>query len=316
MRPASQPVEGAVAAPAGSWEEQGQSDVEDRIGPEPGRLRSLRKYWRIFRVSLIERMVYRADFFLATVLRFLPMVTTILLWHAIYAGAGKDRLGGSAAGQPDYSLEEMIAYLLLVHISRMFSSMPGLAYGIARDIRDGSLKKYLLQPIDMLAYLVSYRLAHKAAYITMSALPYGLLFFLCYLHGYFTFSVDGTRLAAYAVSLLLAFVIGFFFEATIGMLGFWFLEVTSLLYVVNTLNFFVSGHMFPLDLLPPAWAALLKALPFQYMAYFPTAVILGKVQGIDLVYGLLQELAWAVAFIVLARGLYRIGLRRYSAYGG
>jgi ABC-2 type transport system permease protein len=34
------------------------------------------------------------------------------------------------------------------------------------------------------------------------------------------------------------------------------------------------------------------------------------------VYGLLAELAWALAFTVLARTLYRLGLRRYSAYGG
>ena len=71
----------------------------------------------------------------------------------------------------------MIAYLLLIHISRMFSSMPGLASGIARDIRDGSLKRYLLQPIDMLTYLLSYRAAHKVAYIVTAFLPYGVLFF-------------------------------------------------------------------------------------------------------------------------------------------
>jgi ABC-2 type transport system permease protein len=118
------------------------------------------------------------------------------------------------------------------------------------------------------------------------------------------------------VSLLLAFAVGFFFEATMGMIGFWFLEVTSLLYVVNTLNFFVSGHMFPLDLLPPFWASLLKALPFQYMAYFPASVFLGKIQGSELVNGLLLELAWAAAFAVAARWLFRVGLRRYSAYGG
>src|SRR5262249_53798453 len=120
------------------------------------------KYWRIFRVSLIERMVYRADFLLGTVLRFLPMLTTILLWIAIFEGSGKEKLGGSTSDE-GFSLDNMIAYLLLVHISRMFSSMPGLASGIARSIRDGSLKKYLLQPIDMIAYLISYRAAHKVA---------------------------------------------------------------------------------------------------------------------------------------------------------
>ena len=59
----------------------------------------------------------------------------------------------------------MIAYLLLVHISRMFSSMPGLASGIAREIREGTLKKYLIQPLDLLGYLISYRAAHKMTYI-------------------------------------------------------------------------------------------------------------------------------------------------------
>ena len=114
----------------------------------------------------------------------------------------------------------------------------------------------------------------------------------------------------------MGFVVGFFFEACIGMIGFWFLEVTSFMYVINTVNFFISGQMFPLDLLPPFWSGILKALPFQYMAYFPTMIFLGKIQGMDLVWGLLAEFGWALGFILLARLLYRTGLRRYSAYGG
>jgi ABC-2 type transport system permease protein len=282
-------------------------------GPYPPRItlgQLLAKYWKILRASLIERMVYRLDFLLGTVLRFLPMVTTILLWQAIFDGTDRTELGG-------FSDRKMIAYLLLVHISRMFSSMPGLAARIAQDIRDGNLKKYLLQPINMIAYLLVYRVAHKAAYIAMSALPYALLFFLCQLAGnYFDGWPDPLTMLAYAVSLLLAFLIGFFFEAGIGMIGFWFLEVTSFLYVVNTMNFFVSGQMFPITLLPPFWVGLLKSLPFQYLAYFPAAVFLGKIHGTALVYGLLAEAAWAVVFIFATCALYRLGLRRYSAYGG
>ena len=74
-------------------------------------------------------MAYRGDFLLGTILRFLPMVTTILLWQAIYKGSGQTRW-------PGFDYNEMIAYLLLTNISRMFSSMPGLAGGIARDIRE------------------------------------------------------------------------------------------------------------------------------------------------------------------------------------
>jgi ABC-2 type transport system permease protein len=273
----------------------------------PGLITSLKKYGKILRISLVERMVYRADFMVSTVFRFLPLVTTLLLWQAVFYGSGKQELSG-------YTQHQMIAYLLLVQISRMFSSMPGLAAGIARDIRDGSLKKYLLQPINMIAYLLSYRAAHKMTYIVTTALPYGVLFFLC--RDFFDGWPDFLTLLAYVASLILGFLLGFFFEAMIGMVGFWFLEVTSFLYVINTLNFFVSGHMFPLDLLPSGWAVVLKALPFQYLAYFPATVFLGKVEGLDLVYGLLIEVAWVVTFLLLARWLFGRGLRRYSAYGG
>lgn len=269
------------------------------------------KYLAVFRVSLAERMTYRGDFLLGTILRFLPMVTTILLWQAIYTGSGRSALGGARI---TFQYREMIAYLLLTQISRMFSSMPGLAGGIAREIREGTLKRYLLQPIDMIGYLLTYRVAHKVTYIITSFLPYALLFFVC--RSFFDGLPDAPTLVAYAVSLVLAFVVGFFFEASVGMVGFWFLEVTSLLYIVMTLNFFISGHMLPLDLLPEPWAGLLKILPFQYMAYFPAVVFLGKVRGAELLWHLLGELLWAVFFIVLARGLYRLGLRRYSAFGG
>jgi viologen exporter family transport system permease protein len=286
-------------------------DVFDEFVPlrTPGRgpLATTKKYSNIFRASLKERMAYRGDFLLGTILRFLPMVTTILLWRSVYAGSGQTSLAGF-----DYS--EMIAYLLLTHISRMFSSMPNLAGGIARDIREGTLKRYMIQPVDLIGYLISYRVAHKVAYIVTSALPYGLLFFLC--RGYFERFPDATTFVAYLVSLVLAFLVGFFFEVCVGMVGFWFLEVTSLLYIVMTLNFFISGQMLPLNLLPEPWYTILRWLPFQYMAYFPAVVFLGKIQGPDLVWGLLGEAAWAVGFMILARYLYRLGLRRYGAYGG
>lgn len=271
---------------------------------------AIRKYARIFRVSLTERFAYRTDFFLGTVLRFLPMLTTILLWTAVYTGAeemGRDNIAG-------FKWREMIAYLLMVHISRMFSSMPGLAAGIARDIRDGTLKKYLIQPLNLIGYLLSYRAAHKVAYIATTSLPYAFLFGLCY--KFFDGLPDPMTFAAYVASLLMSFVVGFALEACIGMIGFWMLEVSSVLYVIMTLNYFISGHMFPIDLLGEPIATILKILPTQYLAYFPAMVFLGKVTGPDLSLGLWVEFAWAAGLLLLANILYRTGLRRYSAYGG
>jgi ABC-2 type transport system permease protein len=295
-----------------TMEKKGDSVADATTGPSvpvPTMLAVVRKYYNIYRVSLIERLAYRGDFLLGTVLRFFPVMTTILLWRAVFAGArgeGEERLAG-------FTEREMIAYLLLIHISRMFSSMPGLAAGISRDIRDGSLKKYLIQPLDMIGYLLSYRAAHKTAYIATSFIPYAALFWIC--SGYFDGWPDALTMAAYLFSLILGFLIGFFFETAMGITGFWFLQVTSLLWVVNTLNYFVSGQMFPLELLD-GWAPWLRLLPFKYLAYFPAMIFLGKIQGPRLGQELLIACAWVVIMILVARWLYVRGLRRYSAYGG
>jgi ABC-2 type transport system permease protein len=272
---------------------------------------SFRKYLNICRATLVERMAYRGDFLLGTFLRFLPVLTTVLLWTAVYAGKTD---GETIAG---FTLEEMISYLLLIHISRMFSSMPGLAGGVARDIRDGSLKKYLVQPLDMIGYLLAYRVAHKAAYIVTSALPYALLFFLA--RANFVSWGGWAAMPAYLLSLILAFLIGFFFEALIGLAGFWLLEVTSVIWIVTTLNYFISGQMFPLDVLREHYPYVywgLQWLPFKYLAYFPAMVFLGKVSGPQLTAELLAAAGWVVVLVLLSRWLYATGLRRYSAYGG
>jgi ABC-2 type transport system permease protein len=265
----------------------------------------------ILRISLEERLVYRGDFALGTLMRFLPIVTQVFLWAAVFsameAAGGRREIVG-------YSYHEIIAYYLLTMVSRAFSSMPGLASGIARDIRSGTIKKYLIQPIDMLGFLLLYRLAHKLVYYTVAAAPFVLVFYLC--RGYFSGWPGATTLAAWLMSLILSFVLAFFVEATLGMLGFWFLEVNSLLFVYMLLNFFFSGHMFPIDMLPGIWGTIIKQIPLQYMAYFPAAVFLGKITGWELGIGLAVQLGWVVFFLVASRVVFFLGTRHYSGFGG
>ena len=86
-------------------------------------------WWTILRICLEERLVYRADFALGTLMRFLPIVTQIFLWFAVFQSVG-DRPIAS------YDYRQFVAYYLLTMVSRAFSSMPGLASGIARQTRE------------------------------------------------------------------------------------------------------------------------------------------------------------------------------------
>ena len=100
------------------------------------------------------------------------------------------------------------------------------------------------------------------------------------------------------------------------MIGFWFLEVSSLLFVYMLFSFFFSGHMFPIDMLPGIWGEVVRIIPLQYLAYFPAAVFLGKVEGTDLIIGLWIQFAWVLFFIFTSRVTFRLGVRRYSGFGG
>lgn len=271
---------------------------------------SLSASWIILRTCLEERLVYRGDFALGTLMRFLPILTQVFLWTAVFASAGSQIHG--------YSRDDVIAYYLLTMLGRAFSSMPGLASGIATQIRSGEIKKFMIQPIDLLGFLLLARIAHKLVYYTVAAIPFALVFWLC--GDFFPPWPPIETIIAFVMSLLLGFALGFFLEASLGMIGFWFLEVSSMLFVYMLFNFFFSGHMFPLEFLGnnlPAWLeTLLFIQPLQYLAYFPASVWLGKIEGPQLWMALGVEFAWVIFFYFLSRWMMNAGMRRYSGFGG
>ncbi len=267
----------------------------------------------ITKTSLAERLAYRGDFALGTLLRFLPIITQIFLWWAIFQSLSPEN--PEAATLSGYSFQDMVAYYLLTMVGRAFSSMPGLSSSIALKIRDGEIKRYLVQPIDLLSFLFWSRVAHKIAYFVVAFFPFVLVFYLC--RDFFTEGwPDATTLACFAISLLLSFCLGFYLEACLGLVGFWMLEVSSLLFVYMLVQFFLSGHMFPLDLLPQPFRTIVGYLPIKYLAYFPAAVFLGKVRGAELAFDMGMLVVWTTFFYFASGWIYRRGLVRYSGFGG
>jgi len=282
-----------------------------------GVVHKVKTWWMMIRISLEERLAYRGDFALGTLMRFLPILTQIFLWGAIFnavaAASGNDEAAPPVLG--GFALPDMIAYFLLTMVARAFSSMPGLASGIASQVRQGEIKKYLIQPVDLISFLLCTRLAHKLAYYVVATLPFAFVFFLC--RGFFTAGFPPpVYFVAFLGSLVMGFMIGFFLEATIGMISFWLLEVNSLLLIFMLFSFFLSGHMFPLSLLPPDIEWVVNLLPLKYLAYFPAAIFLQKIPEDELATEMVTEAVWVVFFIISCRWMYERGLKRYSGFGG
>jgi ABC-2 type transport system permease protein len=77
--------------------------------------------------------------------------------------------------------------------------------------------------------------------------------------------------------------------------------------------------MFPLPFLNEKLPLLEHALmftPFPYQMYFPVAVYMGKIAGVQLLAGLMMQFGWVLMSYCLARFMWQRGVKKYSAFGG
>ena len=81
------------------------------------------------------------------------------------------------------------------------------------------------------------------------------------------------------------------------------------------LNYFLSGHMIPLDWLGE-FGTWVQYLPFKYLAYFPAAIMLGKFSHAELLREISIEICWVAGLLVANRVAFARGVRRYGAFGG
>jgi ABC-2 type transport system permease protein len=269
------------------------------------------KYWVILSTRTQEDMSYRANYVFGAVFRFLPLVTLIFLWYAVYQSR---KSGGGSPTIMGMSFNDMITYNALMYVARGFSSVPGTTSDITKDIKDGLLNRYLIRPISYLWYQVMYRLAHKLVFWYVALFTFPPIFFL--MRHFFSHIPTLWECAAFVISLVTAFSIGMLFCFVIGTLAFWFLEISTFLFVVMMLEFFLSGQMIPLNILPAAMQPFLMLSPFGYEGYWPCMILMGKVPQAQLPQVLVIGFLWVGAFYLLSQLMWNRGLKRYSAVGG
>jgi ABC-2 type transport system permease protein len=83
-----------------------------------------------------------------------------------------------------------------------------------------------------------------------------------------------------------------------------------------TIESLLGGQIFPLDLLPPLFYRISQFLPYYYQMYFPAAIFTGRIDYASAMQGLVIQLFWVFALLILAQVLWRRGLRQHTAVGG
>ena len=270
--------------------------------------RAVRKYLHVINVGIQNNLTYRFNFLARSVFGLIPLIAILYVWKTIYAGKGPQSTVG------DYTLAEMISYYLLITIVDALTAVNEDDWQIAADIKDGNISQFLLKPIDYLWYRLCLFLSGRVTYLAVAVTPLAL--FILYLHRYFVLPPGWTAFGCFLVSTVLTALLQFFMSYAMAMLAFWVLEVSTFIFILFAFEYLASGHLFPLDILPPGLERALYFLPFPYQLYFPVSIYLGKTTGANLASGLLIQALWVIAAYGIARFAWRRGVKRYSAVGG
>src|SRR5437867_8421197 len=264
------------------------------------------KYISVFNLGLQNTFVYRWNYYLRARCGLTPLAGTVFLWRAIF----KER-GGGLHG---YDYGSMIYYYLLTLLVSNLVTPTEDEFQIAADIREGQINSLLTKPMSYLAYRFCIFWSGRLVYTAVTLPPIVLIFI--YFRHYITPPAHALTYLWATLSILMSALIQFFITYSLAMMAFWLLEISTIIFIVYSFEYFLGGQMFPIDIMPNAVQAVMKWLPFYYELFCPIAIFLVRLKGPDLVQALLIQIGWLLLAWAWARAMGKRGLGHYQAVGG
>ncbi len=259
----------------------------------------IRAYPALLKAYWARALEYRGQILIYILSGVLPLIM-MLVWLSI----AED---GPVAG---YDATGFISYFLMVTLMRRLTGA-WIVWEMDHDIRKGTLSPQLLKPIHPIHHLFARVVASKPVQAMLVGPPVVVAAIL--LGARYDLSIDNLLLTALAA--FGALLIEFFAQAIIGTAAFWITQATSLAEAWFLIRALFSGWIIPIDLFPPPITGALMFLPFRYTLSFPIEIILGRLSLAQIGLGLAIQFAWAAAFFIAFRALWRRGLRHYGAVG-
>ncbi len=261
-----------------------------------------------FRLGLQDTFVYRWNILLRSLVTIVPLLATVSLWDAVFTSGTVENSPLAAYGRSGMTLYFVVAMVVHTLVTPTEDE-----WRIAAEIRDGQVSALVTKPIDHLAYRLSLFLSSRLLYTAVTLPVIALVLWM--LRETIQLPVQPQTWIWFGLSTAMAALIQFFVAYSLAMLAFWFLEVSTVIFLFYSFEYFLSGNVFPLDLLPDAIAPLTKYAIFTYELYFPISVFLEKLEPSALHQGLVIQALWVVISAAVAKIMWLRGVRRYEAVG-
>ena len=259
----------------------------------------MKKYLAFLKLSFQEELFYRTNFFFYFLDKSLWFLVELLFWSVAL-------FGNRAVGGYDY--RGIFQYLLIIYLIRILA-VTGVDFWLSNSIQTGSISKRLLQPFSMFwgMFFHQYgRKAYRLIYVSVALTGVSLIA---------DFQINFTSIIIFSLTIINAVLLSYLIRYLLGILAFWLINITSVLWLFHNTIDFLGGGWLPVSLFPDWGGGILKALPFYLTLGFPADFFQGKI-GLPLTVQLiLMQLTWISLLFVLVHFFWNKGIKEYEAVG-
>lgn len=255
------------------------------------------KLCALFRLYLADVFAYKAAAVIWVLGDLQVAIMMPLVWRAV---------GGVGGMSPS---EVTTYYIVVLTVSQFVTCH--LLWDIAWDIKEGTFSSLLLRPVSHLASSFSRNLAWRTGKLILYVPVFLMLLLMYGIPASNTFHPTWE----FWLSVILGQTMAFLAAYTVAMVALWTTDVTSIFQVYYFPELLLSGRVVPLASLPPWVQNLAECTHFRYTVGFPTEVLLGRVAGPAVHWGLGVQAAWLLLFWGTSRLLFKKGVRQYYGFG-
>lgn len=265
--------------------------------------KTLSKLISTAQVAILTQFEYRFNLFIDALLQ--PIVFSfceIALWTSLFRNSQVQSIAG-------FSQAHYFSYALWASFISRFSANWMYESIMIDQVDSGSINSILVRPISFFQFYLGQFLGYKLLILLLSS-PIIMI-----ISSFFDHTCQWNRLPLAYLLLFYHLLFVYTSSICIASLAFFFNRIHSLSVTKHFLVWFLSGELFPLDLMPLSIKKFMIYQPFASGVYIPIAYLTGRIE-----YKLVLEsfgvvTAGILTCLLIYTFLWQKGLKLYSGTG-
>lgn len=267
----------------------------------------MRKYLSFFRIRFLAGLQYRAAAWAGIATQFAWGGMSILMYRAFYQ-----------SGQNAFPMEfsQLSSYIWMQQAFLAMFMVWFYDNEIFDHITSGSIAYELCRPCDLYSMWFVKNMAIRLSRVVLRCAP--ILLVAALLPAPYGVTLPASLEAAllFPISMLLGFLVMVAFSMLVYISAFYTISPNGVRILVTSVLEFLAGGVLPIPFFPDWLRPVMYALPFASMQNTPYLIYVGHFAAGDALGGMVMQLFWVIALVLMGKGWMNQALKKVVVQGG